>query len=43
MPCAEQESRVDREVYDQAPRNRRRVQYNSRLLEGWYVDVELAR
>ena len=40
---SEQESRVDREVYDQAPRNRRRVQYNSRLLEGWYVDVELAR
>ena len=38
-----QESRVDREVYERAPRDRRRIQYNSRLLESWYVDVELAR
>ena len=41
--AAGQESRVDRDAYEQASNNRRRIQYNSRSLEKWYVDVELGR
>ena len=41
--AAGRESRVDQEIYQQASSSRRRIQYNSRSLENWYVDVDLGR
>ena len=38
-----QEERVERAVYDPAPETRRRVQYHSRSLKDWYVEVDLGR
>jgi hypothetical protein len=40
---AGQEIRVDRDAYERASNSQRRIQYNSRSLEKWYVDVELGR
>ena len=41
--AAGQERRVDRDTYEQTSTSGRRIQYNSRSLEKWYVDVELGR
>ena len=40
---AGQERLVDREMYDQTDHTRRRIQYNSKSLDKWYVDVDLGR
>ena len=38
-----QERRVGQDSYEQTSTSGRRIQYNSRSLEKWYVDVELGR
>jgi gliding motility-associated-like protein len=38
-----QEQRVDQAQYDAASSNNRRIEYHSRSLDNWYIDVDLGR